>query len=59
MVKILVWGGIRGGISVALALTLPDGPERDMFLVMTYIIVIFSITVQGLTIGQMAKKYSE
>lgn len=58
VVKILVWGGLRGGISVALALTLPDGPERDIFLVITYIIVVFSIIVQGLTIGKVTKKYS-
>ncbi len=58
VVKILVWGGLRGGISVALALTLPEGSERDIFLVMTYIIVIFSITAQGLTIGKVAKHYS-
>jgi len=56
VVKILVWGGLRGGISVALALTLPAGPERNIFLVMTYIIVTFSIVVQGLTIGKVAKK---
>ncbi len=58
VVKILVWGGLRGGISVALALTLPDGVERDIFLVITYAIVIFSIVVQGLTIGSVAKKLS-
>ncbi len=57
-VKILVWGGLKGGISVALALTLPPGAMRDVFLVMTYIIVIFSITVQGLTIGRVAKRLS-
>lgn len=57
-VKILVWGGLKGGISVALALTLPPAPERDVFLVITYIIVIFSITVQGLTIGRVAKHLS-
>jgi CPA1 family monovalent cation:H+ antiporter len=56
VIKILVWGGLRGGISVALALTLPAGPERSIFLVMTYIIVTFSIIVQGLTIGKVAKK---
>jgi CPA1 family monovalent cation:H+ antiporter len=58
VVKILVWGGLRGGISVALALTLPAGTERDVFLVMTYIIVIFSIVVQGLTIGKVANRLS-
>ncbi len=57
VVKILVWGGLRGGISVALALTLPAGAERDIFLVMTYTVVIFSIIVQGLTIGRFAKKF--
>ncbi|MDD9857879.1 MAG: sodium:proton antiporter [Gammaproteobacteria bacterium] len=57
-VKILVWGGLKGGISVALALTLPAGPERDVFLVMTYIVVIFSITVQGLTVGRVARRLS-
>ena len=56
VVKILVWGGLRGGISVALALTLPAGTERDVFLVMTYLIVIFSILVQGLTIGKVASR---
>lgn len=57
-VKILVWGGIKGGISVALALTLPPGPERDAFLVITYTVVVFSITAQGLTIGRVAKRLS-
>jgi CPA1 family monovalent cation:H+ antiporter len=56
VIKILTWGGLRGGISVALALSLPQGPERDVFLVVTYMIVIFSIVVQGLTIGPLAKK---
>ena len=58
-VKILAWGGLKGGISVALALTLPPGPERDVFLVITYVVVIFSITVQGLTIGRVAKRLSK
>jgi CPA1 family monovalent cation:H+ antiporter len=46
----MTWGGLRGGISVALALSLPNGPEREALLTVTYIIVIFSILVQGLTI---------
>ncbi len=58
VVKILVWGGLRGGISVALALSLPIGEARDVFLVMTYIIVVFSILVQGLTIAPMLKRFS-
>ncbi len=58
-VKILVWGGLKGGISVALALTLPPSPQRDVFLVITYVIVIFSITVQGLTIGRVATRLSK
>ena len=53
---ILVWGGLRGGISVALALSLPKEMFGDMFVTITYIIVLFSIIVQGLTIGKVAKK---
>lgn len=58
VVKILVWGGIRGGISVALALSLPPGPSRDVIVTMTYVVVVFSIVVQGLTIGKVAKRLS-
>ncbi|MDH3281089.1 MAG: sodium:proton antiporter [Gammaproteobacteria bacterium] len=58
VVKILVWGGLRGGISVALALSLPVGPERDAFLTMTYIVVVFSIVVQGLTVSRVVKRLS-
>ena len=54
--KIMTWGGLRGGISIALVLSLPDGMNRDMFLIITYIVVVFSILVQGLTIGKFATK---
>lgn len=50
-IRILTWGGLRGGISVALALSIPVSPERNVLLTMTYVVVIFSILVQGLTIG--------
>ena len=53
IVRILTWGGLRGGISIALALTLPAGETREAILVITYIIVIFSIIVQGLTISKL------
>jgi CPA1 family monovalent cation:H+ antiporter len=55
-VMILTWGGLRGGISVALALSLPKQMHHDEFLLITYIIVVFSIIIQGLTIGKLAKK---
>lgn len=55
-VKIMTWGGLRGGISVALALSLSSGMHREQFVLITYIIVVFSILVQGLTIGKLAKK---
>jgi CPA1 family monovalent cation:H+ antiporter len=44
---ILIWGGLRGGISVALALSLPDSPPRTAILAVTYIVVLFSVIVQG------------
>lgn len=56
LVKILVWGGLRGGISVALALSLPEGESRDLILFITYVVVVFSIVVQGLTIGPFIRK---
>lgn len=53
VVKILTWGGLRGGISVALALSLPAGPERDVIVAVTYIIVVCSIVIQGLTVQKL------
>lgn len=54
--KILTWSGLRGGISVALALSLPPGETRDLVLTTTYVVVTFSIVVQGLTVGPLARK---
>jgi len=51
--SILTWGGIRGGISVALALALPEGDARDVILLVTYVMVIFSIAVQGLSLKKL------
>ncbi len=56
VVEILTWGGLRGGISVALVLSLPASPERDAILTTTYAVVVFSIIVQGLTIGKLVKQ---
>lgn len=56
-IPILTWGGLRGGVSVALALSLPLSVERDFILVVTYCIVVFSIIVQGLTIGKVLERY--
>ena len=52
----MTWGGLRGGISVALALSLPAGSEREIVLAVTYIIVIFSILVQGLSVGGVVRR---
>ena len=55
-IKALTWGGLRGGISLALALSIPKGTERDVLLTATYIVVIFSIAVQGLTLKHFLPK---
>ncbi|HTY21187.1 MAG TPA: sodium:proton antiporter [Geobacteraceae bacterium] len=52
-IRIITWAGLRGGLSVAMALSLPSGPYRENILVMTYIIVVFSIVIQGLTLGKI------
>jgi CPA1 family monovalent cation:H+ antiporter len=55
-VKIITWGGLRGGFSIALALSLPAGGVRGTLVAITYIVVVFSILVQGLTIGRLIKR---
>ena len=60
-VRILTWGGLRGGLSVAMALSIPAAvadtvvPEREVILVITYVVVSFSILVQGLTVGPLIR----
>ena len=56
VVRVMTWGGLKGGISVALALSLPDSEWKPLILTTTYIIVLFSIIVQGLTVGPLAKR---
>ena len=58
-IKALTWGGLRGGISLALALSIPKGAERDVLLTATYIVVIFSIGVQGLTLKHFLPKKTD
>ncbi len=58
-IPILTWGGLRGGISVALALSVPRYMYGGVFVSITYIVVLFSILVQGLTIGKFAKKLAK
>jgi len=55
-IKILVWGGLRGGVSIALALSINEGPYKNIIIAITYFVVVFSIVVQGLTISKLAAK---
>jgi CPA1 family monovalent cation:H+ antiporter len=55
---LLTWGGLRGGISVALALSISASAERDVIVAMTYAVVVFSILVQGLSLGPLARRLS-
>jgi len=57
--KIMTWGGLRGGISIALALSLPSSPYKNVIVSVTFVIVLFSIIVQGLTIGPLIKKLAK
>ncbi len=52
-IPLLVWGGLRGGLSIAMALSLPDGPEKSVILPVTYVVVLFSILVQGLSFKKL------
>ncbi|MBA86041.1 cation:proton antiporter [Thalassobius sp. S69A] len=56
VVPIMTWGGLKGGISVALALSLPENEWKPLILTATYIVVVFSIIVQGLSVGRLAAK---
>jgi len=55
-VSILTWGGLKGGISIALALSLQEIETKEMIVFITYTVVLFSIIVQGLTLGSLVKK---
>jgi CPA1 family monovalent cation:H+ antiporter len=56
VIPIMTWGGLKGGISVALALSLPDGELKPIILTATYFVVIFSIILQGLTVARLAER---
>lgn len=56
-IKVLTWGGLRGGVSVALVLALPPSDERDVLLTVTYIVVVFSIVVQGLSLPRLLRQW--
>ncbi len=58
IVRILTWGGLRGGVSIALALSLPNGPEKQIILPITYLVVLFSILVQGMTFRRLVQHIS-
>ena len=55
---VMTWGGLRGGISIALALSLPNGAPKDVLVAATYVVVLFSVLAQGGTIGHLVKRWS-
>ncbi|MGL4552116.1 MAG: cation:proton antiporter [Gemmataceae bacterium] len=55
--RLLCWGGLRGGLSVAMALSVPESPERDWILTATYVVVAFSVLVQGTTVGPLMRRW--
>src|SRR5690606_25293800 len=55
-VLLLTWAGLRGGISIALALSLPESAYRDLIITVTYVVVIFSVLAQGLTLGPLLRR---
>jgi monovalent cation:H+ antiporter, CPA1 family len=57
-VAIMTWGGLRGGISLALALSLPPGKARELVLAVTYVLVVFSILIRGPTMNRLFRKVS-
>jgi CPA1 family monovalent cation:H+ antiporter len=57
MIPIVTWSGLRGGLSVAMMLSLPPFPERDLLLASTYAVVVFSILAQGLTVRRLLVRY--
>ena len=59
IVPIMTWGGLKGGISIALALSLPESEYKPLILTVTYIVVLFSIIVQGLTVAPMARRVGD
>ena len=58
VIPIMTWGGLKGGISIALALSLPESEWKPLILTSTYVVVVFSIIVQGLTVAPLARRVS-
>ena len=54
-VRILIWGGLRGGLALALALSLPSGSQRNLILGMTFAVIAFALIIQGITVRQLVK----